>query len=110
MRDRLPQPANSELRDRFFVKTLRMNWRRPVGWAKARLRGAHHLHLAAAEWWARPRTLSRSVSLPTLRSALLAGLGLFAAAPAAAQGKLDARYEVTLAGIPVGKGSWVVDI
>ncbi len=45
--------------------------------------------------------------LPTL---LLAGLALLAAAPASAQGKLDARYEVTLSGIPVGKGSWVVDI
>jgi len=48
--------------------------------------------------------------LPTLRVAL-AGLALLAAAsPASAQGKLDARYEVTLAGIPVGKGAWVVDI
>ena len=37
---------------------------------------------------------------------------LAAAAPAAAraQGKLDARYSVTLAGIPIGKGSWVIDI
>jgi hypothetical protein len=35
---------------------------------------------------------------------------LAGASPASAQGKLDARYEVTLAGIPVGKGSWVVDI
>jgi hypothetical protein len=42
---------------------------------------------------------------------VLAALALLAAAsPASAQGKLDARYEVTLAGIPVGKGSWVVDI
>jgi len=42
---------------------------------------------------------------------LLAALALLApSAPASAQGKLDARYEVTLAGIPVGKGSWVVDI
>ncbi len=32
------------------------------------------------------------------------------AAPAAAQGKLDARYTVTLAGLPIGKGAWVVDI
>jgi len=50
--------------------------------------------------------------LPTLRSAVvLAGFVLFAAAaPASAQGKLDARYEVTLAGISVGKGAWVVDI
>ena len=37
---------------------------------------------------------------------------LAAAAPAAvrAQGKLEARYSATLAGIPIGKGSWVVDI
>ncbi len=27
-----------------------------------------------------------------------------------AQGKLDARYEATLAGIPVGKGTWSIDI
>lgn len=27
-----------------------------------------------------------------------------------AQGRLDAQYEVTLAGIPIGKGSWAVDI
>ena len=27
-----------------------------------------------------------------------------------AQGKLEARYVVTLAGIPIGKGAWVVDI
>ena len=35
-----------------------------------------------------------------------------AAAPGAvsAQGKLEARYSATLAGIPIGKGSWVVDI
>ena len=27
-----------------------------------------------------------------------------------AQGRVDAQYEVTLAGIPVGKGAWVVDM
>jgi uncharacterized protein DUF3108 len=53
---------------------------------------------------------------PPLRGGLWAGaLALLAATlapagPAAAQGKLDARYEVTLAGIPVGKGAWVIDI
>jgi hypothetical protein len=31
-------------------------------------------------------------------------------AMALAQGKLDARYVATLAGIPIGKGAWVVDI
>src|SRR4051812_12974428 len=99
MRDRLPQPANSEPRDRFLVKTLRMNWRGPVGWAKARLRRAHQCPEHHARWWAR-----RFAPLPNLRNCLLAGLALFAiASPASAQGKLDARYEVTLAGIPVGK-------
>jgi hypothetical protein len=40
-----------------------------------------------------------------------ASLALLAlTSPALAQGKLDARYEVTLAGIPVGKGAWVVEI
>lgn len=35
---------------------------------------------------------------------------LTVAAPAAAQGKLEARYDVTLAGILVGTGAWTVDI
>ena len=30
--------------------------------------------------------------------------------PALAQGRLDARYSVSLAGMPVGKGAWVIDI
>jgi hypothetical protein len=55
---------------------------------------------------------------PNPRSALRLLGGLLAlattlalpATPASAQGKLDARYEVTLSGIPVGRGSWVVDI
>ena len=35
---------------------------------------------------------------------------LAAIAPAHAQGRLDARYTVTLAGLPIGKGAWVIDI
>src|ERR1700704_3844597 len=35
---------------------------------------------------------------------------LAAAPPAAAQGRLEAQYEATLAGIPVGKGAWTIDI
>jgi hypothetical protein len=31
-------------------------------------------------------------------------------ARASAQGKLDARYSVTLAGLPVGRGSWIIEI
>jgi hypothetical protein len=36
--------------------------------------------------------------------------GCFAAQPARAQGKLEARYTATLAGLPLGKGAWIVDI
>ena len=45
--------------------------------------------------------------------ATLAGAGaLFSLSPreAAAQGRLDAHYEATLSGIPVGKGSWTIEI
>jgi len=35
---------------------------------------------------------------------------LGAAAPARAQGSLDARYEASLAGIEVGKGAWVIQV
>jgi hypothetical protein len=45
-------------------------------------------------------------------ASLCAGaLMLLAALPSAsAQGRLDARYEATLAGIPVGQGAWTIDI
>src|SRR6202049_4228682 len=33
-----------------------------------------------------------------------------AAGGAGAQGKLDARYSATLAGVQIGKGAWVIDI
>src|SRR5665213_3721155 len=29
---------------------------------------------------------------------------------AQAQGRLDARYEATLAGIPIGRGAWTIEI
>ena len=48
-----------------------------------------------------------------LRSAIGVAVTAIAAAaadPALAQGRLDARYAVTLAGMPVGKGAWVIDI
>jgi hypothetical protein len=43
-----------------------------------------------------------------LLAAALAGAGLPGAAQA--QGKLEARYTVSLAGIPLGTGVWVIDI
>jgi hypothetical protein len=57
--------------------------------------------------------ISPRLALMALRvlGGLSAGALLLAAqAPALAQGRLDARYEATLAGIPVGKGAWTVDI
>lgn len=42
-------------------------------------------------------------------AAAVLGEGLGAGA-ALAQGKLDARYSASLAGIPIGKGAWVIDI
>ncbi len=45
------------------------------------------------------------------RSAILLLAALWSAAGAAhAQGKLDARYTASLAGIPIGKGAWVVEV
>jgi hypothetical protein len=44
---------------------------------------------------------------------MLLACGALAAAvpvPACAQGKLEARYRVTLAGIQIGKGNWVVEV
>ncbi len=41
-------------------------------------------------------------------SLLLAAAAL--SGPAEAQGKLEAHYTASLAGIPIGKGSWVIDI
>ncbi len=45
------------------------------------------------------------------RAALLLAAALAAVSSAAgAQGRLDASYSVTLAGIPIGKGDWTIDI
>ena len=33
-----------------------------------------------------------------------------ALAPASAQGRLEARYTATIAGIPIGSGTWAIDI
>ena len=59
------------------------------------------------------RTISLSAgAAPRVTASLCAGALLLLAAlpPAFAQGRLDAHYEATLAGIPVGKGAWTIDI
>jgi Protein of unknown function (DUF3108) len=55
----------------------------------------------------------RPVQFPLrLLGGLCAGALMLLAQPHSvlAQGRLDARYEATLAGIPVGKGAWTIDI
>ena len=47
-------------------------------------------------------------SMRPILAALL--VGVFAVECAAAQGRLDARYTVTLAGIKLGEGAWVIDL
>jgi hypothetical protein len=53
--------------------------------------------------------ISPRLSLPALAVGCLL-LSSPVAGTAHAQGRVDAQYEVTLAGIPIGKGAWVVDI
>lgn len=54
--------------------------------------------------------ISRRLHPTPLLAVLLAGAFIAAPGAACAQGKLDARYLATLAGIPIGKGSWIVEI
>ena len=42
--------------------------------------------------------------------AAFATTGFAESTPAAAQGRLDAKYEASLAGIPVGKGTWTIEV
>jgi hypothetical protein len=53
---------------------------------------------------------SRRIRHAVLFAAAAAAGPLGASEPALAQGKLDARYDFTLAGVSVGRGSWVIDI
>src|SRR3954453_15520914 len=57
-------------------------------------------------------TAKRAVSLATRLGFSLCAVALSVLAPqaASAQGRLDAQYEATLAGIPVGKGAWTIEI
>jgi hypothetical protein len=55
-------------------------------------------------------TIQLANSLRTLAIFCAGLLPLVAPYPGFAQGKLEAKYEATLAGIPVGKGTWNIDI
>jgi hypothetical protein len=67
--------------------------------------------LASSPHAPRLGSAGRLGSAARIALAALCGLALaWGAKPAAAQGKLEAQYEATLAGIPVGKGAWNIDI
>src|ERR1700694_339284 len=56
-------------------------------------------------------SLTVALGLRVVTSVCAGGSMLLAALPSAsAQGRLDARYEATLSGIPVGRGAWTIDI
>jgi hypothetical protein len=57
------------------------------------------------------RTLYPRVSRPILAAGIACTVMLFAApAPARAQGKLDVRYTISVAGISIGQAVWIVSI
>jgi hypothetical protein len=66
----------------------------------------------------RPEVTTPGTISPRLAPAVLRAVGglcallclLLGPAPASAQGKLDAKYEASLAGIPIGRGAWTIDI
>ena len=58
-----------------------------------------------------PRMISsRLAGFPLRALGGLCAVMLLGAAPGLAQGRLEARYEATLSGIPVGKGAWNIEI
>ena len=62
-----------------------------------------------------PSVTTSRPPLPRQAALLLAGLcaltlGSLAPEVAAAQGRLEAHYEASLAGIPVGRGTWAIEI
>jgi hypothetical protein len=59
----------------------------------------------------RPILSRPMLSRPSLLGCLAAGALLWLSPQiASAQGRLDAQYEASLSGIPVGKGSWTIEI
>jgi hypothetical protein len=63
-----------------------------------------------------PVVTTHSMSLPRvvlrMLGSLCAGAFVLLAVPqsASAQGRLEAQYEATLAGLPVGKGAWTIEV
>jgi hypothetical protein len=56
-----------------------------------------------------PRTAGTACSAAGIVLAAISGI-LICAVPVHAQGRLDAKYEASLAGLPIGKGGWAIEI
>jgi hypothetical protein len=50
------------------------------------------------------------LTTPACSALLAAALLVLALQPAGAQGRLEAQYEASLAGIPIGRGTWAIEI
>lgn len=50
------------------------------------------------------------IAAPALCPLVALAVGAVLPMPANAQGRLDAKYEASLAGLPIGKGAWIVDV
>lgn len=62
-------------------------------------------------FWTLSWTLPRIAGIQLWLGVMAAGVPVaMSASPAGAQGRLDAKYEASLAGLPIGKGAWVVDV
>jgi len=57
-----------------------------------------------------PRAMSGAGIAAVAAAAAISAVGVDAGHVAAAQSRLDAEYSVTLAGIPIGRGKWTVDV
>ena len=98
---RAASPA-AQGRRRYHLKRCGKTPVSSVGWAKAPLRRAHHLpSTRAVEWWARHRTHSRPLALPTLRETPLRRRGGFLHA-VEAEHLLGGGAAQALVGFPAG--------
>ncbi len=65
---------------------------------------------SACEAARKDRVLRHVAQFFLLASGVLAVVAIGSVVPASAQGRLEARYSATLAGIPIGKGNWAIDV
>ena len=58
----------------------------------------------------RPLGFSRDLAAALALAAAVISATAISAAPVSTQGRLEAQYVMTLAGLPIGKGTWIIDV